>query len=274
MEEIYQKIIDFVKEKPKTIQEVSQHIGKSWVTTEKYVQEIKKTSGKIDVRTFREGTRGALKIVYSVMKESLISDAIKEDLFNKILMGKEKQDFDALDIFQFVKDDKKKASITTIDGAHKPYLSFLSQTTNNLLLYSGNLSLLSEPNTGKEVIKLFENLLKQKVSIKIICKISLATMKNIKLIENLIIKYSELIEIHHCHQPLRGAIIDNKIARLYCEENTQLYKKGELEKNSVITYDIFDSNWVSWLEQLFWYQFRNTLDYKNRLNELKKIKLS
>jgi hypothetical protein len=272
MNEIYQKIIFFVKDKPKTIQEVSKHIGKSWVTTEKYVQEIKKTSGTIDVRTFREGTRGALKIVYFVMKESLISDAIKEDLFNKILMGKEKQDFDALDIFQFVKDDKKKASITTIDGAHKPYLSFLSQTTNNLLIFSGNLSLLSEPNTGKEVINLFENLLKQKISIKIICKISLATMKNIKLIEHLIIKYPELIEIHHCHQPLRGCIIDNKIARLYCEENTQLYKKGELEKNSVITYDIFDVEWVSWIENLFWYQFRNTLDYKNRLEELKKIK--
>ena len=58
------KINDFVYTKPRTIQEIAHLIRKNWRTANNYVDKIAKESGAISVRTFRGGTRGALKIVY------------------------------------------------------------------------------------------------------------------------------------------------------------------------------------------------------------------
>jgi len=49
------KIEDFVYTKPRSIQEVSEHIIKNWRTADRYIQEIKKEFGTIETRTFRGG---------------------------------------------------------------------------------------------------------------------------------------------------------------------------------------------------------------------------
>jgi len=59
--ETIKKIEDFVYQKPRSIQEVSEHLGKNWRTVDRYIEEIGKSFGTISVRVFREGTRGALK---------------------------------------------------------------------------------------------------------------------------------------------------------------------------------------------------------------------
>ena len=75
---ISKKITDFVKGKPKTIQEISQHIKKNWRTAERYVEKIEKESGTLSTRIFREGTRGALKVVYWKKKKKKFQINIKK----------------------------------------------------------------------------------------------------------------------------------------------------------------------------------------------------
>ena len=65
-EEETKAIIDFVKKEPRTVQEVAQQIKRSWVTADSYVQHIKERTGLIDIKTFRAGTQGALKLVYYI----------------------------------------------------------------------------------------------------------------------------------------------------------------------------------------------------------------
>lgn len=57
-------ITSFVKKEPRTINDVAKFIGKSWVTTNKYLEKIKNMTGLICIKTFRKGTQGALKLVY------------------------------------------------------------------------------------------------------------------------------------------------------------------------------------------------------------------
>ncbi|MFH1308006.1 MAG: hypothetical protein ABIH72_04095, partial [archaeon] len=77
---IIRKIEEFVYTKPRSIQEISQHINKSWRTADRYIQEIEKEFGTISTRTFRGGTRGALKIVYWSSVEKISSSVFQQKL--------------------------------------------------------------------------------------------------------------------------------------------------------------------------------------------------
>jgi hypothetical protein len=251
-----QKIIEFVKKEPRTIQDVSKLIGKSWVTAQTYTLKIKNQTGLLDIKTFRAGTQGALKIVYYNKPDSLKSDELKEVMFNQIKAGRNKNDFDFLEIYQFA--NNKNA--TTKKGISNLFY----QAKEMIYCFSGNLSVVNE-NGALEAI---ECAAKRGVQIKILCRINLATVKNLAKLEKIIIKYPN-IEIKHCYHPLRGFIIDNSIARFKTEENS--YKKGELDGISKVFFEIYDEEWVIWLQKVFWNYFRTSLDAKERLKEIKKI---
>src|SRR3989344_2357512 len=104
---IVKKIEDFVYSKPRAIQEIAQHIGKNWRTADRYVSYIEKEFGTLAVRVFREGTRGALKIVYSASIEKASSSIFQEKLEEEITNARWKEDFSAFDIFQYVQNNKK-----------------------------------------------------------------------------------------------------------------------------------------------------------------------
>jgi hypothetical protein len=59
-----EKIKRFVRVKPRTIQEISLFIKKNWRTANSYVEKISKETGYISYRVLRQGTPGAVKIVY------------------------------------------------------------------------------------------------------------------------------------------------------------------------------------------------------------------
>ncbi|MEK6845578.1 MAG: hypothetical protein AABY26_02370, partial [Nanoarchaeota archaeon] len=61
---ITKKIEEVVYAKPRSIQEIAQLLNKNWRTADRYIEEIEKNFGTISTRTFRGGTRGALKIVF------------------------------------------------------------------------------------------------------------------------------------------------------------------------------------------------------------------
>ena len=68
---IVEKIENFVEIKPRSVQEIAQELNKNWRTVDRYISQIKEEFGTIETRIFREGTRGALKIVYFANPEKI-----------------------------------------------------------------------------------------------------------------------------------------------------------------------------------------------------------
>src|SRR3989304_4113186 len=98
--EIVRKIEDFVYGKPRSVQEIAEHIGKNWRTADRYIDDIEKEFGTLATRVFRGGTRGALKIVYWASVEKVSPTAFQTQLEEQILKGRTKYDFSPFDIFQ------------------------------------------------------------------------------------------------------------------------------------------------------------------------------
>jgi hypothetical protein len=269
-------IVGYVKKGPRTIQEISKLIKKSWVTTDSYVKQIKEQTGLIDCRTFRAGSKAALKIVFYNYSDSISSDDLKENLYSQIKAGRSKKDFDFMEVFQFV-DDKKKKSFTEPCKDEESYsgkqhmIPLLRQAEHNISCFSGNMSFINTKEGSTKVIDVIEELLENKVMIKILCRINLASISNISKLSALMTKYPELIEVKHCYQPLRGFIIDDKIARFKYEEKAETYKHGELDTDTRIFYEVYDQEWVAWMQKVFWNLFRVSIDYDKRLKEIKKI---
>ena len=55
---------EFVYKQPRAVKEISELLKVSWVTADKYLNYMIEKYGTIKIKTFRGGTRGALKIVY------------------------------------------------------------------------------------------------------------------------------------------------------------------------------------------------------------------
>ncbi len=268
-------IIDFVKKEPRSVQEISKLIKRSWVTTDTYIKNICDRTGLISVKTFRKGSQGALKVVFYNFSESLIGDSLKENLYNMIKNGKQKIDFDFMEIFQHVDDKKKRHLITEYNEGevshYENLATFFRQTKSKILCFSGNLSFINLKEKKLSMMELMEETVNRGVIIKVLCRINIASLNNISRLQRLMNKYPNAIEIRHCYQPLRGFIFDDGIARFKNEEQLKLYKKGELEKNTRIFYEIYDKEWVAWLEKVFWNLFRTSIDCEYRLKEIKKI---
>jgi hypothetical protein len=274
--EITKKIEDFVYAKPRSIQEIASYINKSWRTADRYIQEIEKEYGTITTRVFREGTRGALKIVYWASIEKIRGSVFQERLAKEIETLKRKEDFLAFDIYQHVPDKNKQSNLEQTEEEAKTNLDklkyFLDQTQKQLLSFSGNLSWTNLENKKVNVFSLLENLVKKNISIKILCRVDITSIENIERILSLNFKYGkELIEIRHSMQPLRALIIDNKFLRLK-EIKEPTGKPHELKKRIFIFYTIKDKDWIEWSTRIFWKMFSNSIDAKKRIEELKKLK--
>lgn len=101
------KINEFVYARPRTIQEIAKFIGVNWRTANRYVEKISKEEGTLSSKVFREGTPGALKVVFWNNIEKLHASEVQERLFKHIESGREKEDFSPSEIFQFVDKNKK-----------------------------------------------------------------------------------------------------------------------------------------------------------------------
>lgn len=272
-EEEINKVIDAVRVQPRTVQEISKILQRSWVTTDKYLGIIKAQTGLINIKTFRAGTQAALKIVYYENKEIYSGDEVKSNLLESIRNSRIKADFDFMDVYQFVNETDKKSSFmyyTDKNPLIDPRLiSLLKQANNHVFIFSGNLSFLHVKHLGINVIDVFEDLLERKVFIKILMRINVASISNIKEIEHLLIKYPKLIEIRHRYHPLRGFLVDG-VGRFKNEEHIANYKVGELDRNARIFYEVY-GDWNAWLEKVFWNMFNSSINYQNRVKEIKKV---
>jgi hypothetical protein len=274
--EIVRKIEDFVYSKPRSIQEISIHLGKNWRTVDRYIDEIIEEYGTLDKRIFREGTRGALKIIYWASVEKVSHSVFQEELESAILQAKESADFSAFDIFQHVSDKKK--NIWGGEGkdevaANRLYLfeELLNSAKKQVLFFSGNLSFINFKDEKTDVFKTIEGLVKKGISIKVLCKVDLAGKENIEKLSSLNFKYGkDLIEIRHRKQPLRVTIIDGKVVNLK-EIIMPKTREGEFNKKLFIFYTIKDKDWAEWMSRIFWKMFSNSIGSEKRLIEIKKL---
>lgn len=271
---ITKKIEDFVSTKPRSIQEIAQHLNKNWRTVDRYVQQIKEEYGSIDTRTFREGTRGALKIVYWASIENIKNSMFQEILEKDIILGRTKHDFSPFDIYQHVTNNKKLVKKTTEENDQENLTKFfkiLLSAKKQIFFFSGNLSFINIKIKNESFFEIIEKLIKRNVSIKVVCRVDIDGKQNIEKLLSLNSKYKkELIEIRHKKQPLRATIIDNKIIDIK-EVKEPTGKKHELNTKTFIFYTIKDKLWIEWLTKIFWKMFNSSIDANKRLEEIDKI---
>jgi hypothetical protein len=266
--ETIKKINDYVYKEPRTIQEISQLIKKNWRTADSYVEKIKDEEGTLTTKTFRGGTKGALKIVYWNNIEKIHSNSFQERLFSKIENAKDKEDFSPFELFQHIEENKRHARAWYQNSEEDALPKFLRKTEKELLCFSGNLSWIN----AKGILKILEELLKHNTEIRIISRIDIASIKNIQRLIELENKLGKkLIDIRHSEQPLRGFIQDSKITRLTEIKDPNKYRFDELKKQVMIDYEIKDPEWNQWLEKVFFNMFRNSIGYEKRIKDLKTI---
>jgi hypothetical protein len=274
---IQRKILDFVYIKPRTIQEISQLLGKNWRTADTYVERISKETGLIGERTFRGGTRGALKIVFWNNVEKISSNQFQERLMKQIESTRHKEDFSPLDIYQYVDKAKKKAFSEAVEdemvSKTQDIDEFFARAEKQILYFSGNMSFLEMKEKKKSILQIIESAAKRGVSIKVVARIDIASLDNFKKLMEINSKLGkDAIEIRHAVHPLRGFIIDDKEIRLKEEKIASKYKIGELKSTTRIFYEIYDEEWVAWLQKVFWNLFSTSIDANIRVKDLEKIK--
>ena len=275
--ELIKKIEDFVSLKPRSTQEIAQHIGKNWRTADRYIDEIEKEFGTISTRTFRGGTRGALKIVYWASVEKAKSSTFQQHLEEQILRGRKKEDFSAFDIYQHIEESKKDLHIKTENseefGGLKELKELILSAKKQMLVYSGNLSFINFKDEETDIFSLIEEIVRNNIPIKVLSRVDLAGRDNVDKLLSLNLKYGKnLIEVRHREQPLRCLIIDNNYFNIK-EIKEPTGRSKELDKKVFIFYNIKDKEWTEWISKLFWKMFSSSVDAEKRLNELNKIKI-
>ena len=268
------KINDFVYQKPRTVQEISELIKKSWKTAESYVNRISDQQGTISTRTFRGGTRGALKIVFWNTLDSLDKDSFQLRLYKQIESGRLKQDFSPLDIYQHINKNKKSSILLqpTKYVSKENYYDFknlLLSAKQQIFFFSGNLTLTEMKYKNEKILDVIKDLARKGINFKILTRMEFRIIEEVL---DLLSVNKELgrtaIEIRHCYQPLRCTIIDDKIATLKeVEIPTTLYDNKPQEQISII-FQIYDKDWVAWLKKVFWDLFRTAMPCEKRIEEL------
>jgi hypothetical protein len=273
---ITDKINEFVRFKPRTIQEISEHIKKNWRTAERYVEKIEKETGCLSTRIFRGGTRGALKIVYWNSIEEIHSTTYQEELFKDIMNGKSTGDFFPFDIYQHVPQKLKKAYIEDISkidpevniSEEQDLIELLKKAEKQVIFFSGNLSWVNAKQGEKEIFDVIEDLVKKDVSIKVLARISLVGAENAKKLLSLNKNIGKnLIEIRHRYHPVRAIIIDDKVVRLRDIKDPKYYNAGELKRKIGVFYYIYDKEWIEWLQKVFWKMFSIAMTAEKRIEE-------
>jgi|GEM_PF-335484 len=275
--EIQKKICSFVYEKPRSIQEIARHINKNWRTADAYVQKIADQEGCLSHRTFRGGTRGALKIVYWTQAERINSTEFQERLFKRIEAGRRKHDFSPLDIYNYVPENKRSARSGSYNVSNElvnqDLVTFLRGAKKHLLIFSGNCSFVNLHENGTPILKIIQELAERGTDVKVLTRVDFSSLRNLQQL--LAINYAigkESIEIRHCEQPLRGFLVDDCSLRLKESLDEASYASGELPPDTrVILYDIRDDPWVKWAQNLFFAFFRTSISGDKRLKDLRSI---
>jgi len=273
------KINDFIYQKPRTVQETALLINKNWRTADSYIEKIAKEQGTVSTKTFREGTRGALKIVFWNNVEKIHSTSFQERLFKQIESGRQKIDFSPSEIYQHVDEDKREAFFYTqkdveTEENFKRFKNFLFKAEYQILFFSGNLTFSTIKTHDETIMNILEELAKKKVDIKILTRVEVPGLDYVQNLLNINEKLGRgAIEIRHCFHPLRATIIDNKVVNFKETKYPPREQPYELPEVTHISYNIYDTEWIEWLQKVFWNLFSVSVEAKKRINAFKTIQI-
>lgn len=264
-------ILDVVRVRPRTVQEIAVTIDKNWRTAERYVERIATETGFIATRTFREGTRGALKVVYWNSLDRAKGSAYQERLLQRITLATRKEDFSPFDIYQFVPAEQREAYVEKTEFPRHPQINYdklLLTAQHQVMFFSGNLSWME---FGPERMKTLEKIARRHISIKILTRVDMTSRKNAEaaLAINQRVGW-DAVEIRHCEQPLRLAIVDDGLATI--KEVLSPTKDREVKEKTFLFYIIRDNEWVLWLQKVFWHLWEQSIDARTRLDTLSTLK--
>ncbi len=258
-------ILDFVRQAPRSINELAHRLGRNWRTADTYVERAARETGLVATKVFRGGTRGALKIVYWNALDERTASASQAALLQRILSSRRKEEFSALDIYQFVPDKRREVRVVKREALASPS-SLLRKTSQQFLSLSGNLSWLNlYPDAWREL----EQMAGRRVSIKILTRIDLTSQQKTEQLLAINQRVGwDAIAIRHAEQPLRAMILDDHLASLkeVLSPDTSAYK--ELKEELFLFYRISDEEWVRWLQQVFWKIWESSVSAATRLEAL------
>jgi hypothetical protein len=265
--EAIKAVNEFVYKQPRSIKEIGELLKCSWVTADKYVSHIIDKYGTIKLKVFRGGTKGALKIVYWAQLEGVTASTAQHIILEKIKGSRKKQDFSPFDIYSLVEENKKQMSID-----EHSLTDLMKGASKQLFIFSGNMSFINEIENGKKIIDVLGDLARKRINIKILSRLDVASIKNVKQIQHLnhLLGY-DAIEVKHIEQPLRGFIVDSNLLRLIEEKKKSEFKGNELDKDVTISYHIHDRDWIEWMEKVFFNLHSNSLPIENRIKDLEKF---
>jgi len=267
------KINDFVYQKPRTIQEVSLLINKNWRTANSYVDKIAEQYGTLSIKIFREGTRGALKIVFWNNIENIHSSELQEKLFRKIESARRKTDFSPSEIYQFIDKNKKALKIMnekeyTSKKNFEDFKNLLKSANSHLLFFSGNLTFSNIGHHDIKIREVIEDLGKHNISSKILTSVEMPGIQNIKNILAINERLGKkIIEVRHARQPLRATIIDNKVIVFKETFNPKDYQEDELKEKTFLLYYVYDPEWIEWLQKVFFNIYRTSVNAETRIQD-------
>ncbi len=270
--ETREEIRDFVKQKPRTVQEIAQMIGRSWRTADRYLEKMEKEEGYISRRTFRKGTRGALKISYWNNINSFSTSKVQEQLLKKIETGRKKEDFSPFDIYQSAEKDKRNAFMEkqrkeNVEAKHDIF-TLLRQAQEKIMFFSGDLSWVNLTYKDTNCLDVFRELSEEGINLFFLGRVDTGSMKNAEKLFDL--KKSlkkDKIKVRHNEHPLRAFIVDNTFVQM--KEMRKTDKDEESEK--YLFYEIEDKKWIKWLEKVFWKLYRGSMPGEKRIEDLRTI---
>jgi hypothetical protein len=272
--EIEEQIKSFVYLKPRTVNEISQIINKNWRTALRYVEQIMLKTGTIKTRTFREGTRGALRLVYWNSAEKIYATDVQETLFKKMELGVQKSDFSPFEIFQYIDPEQRHAYYENIENEDKydydikNLLPFFESTKEELVIFAGNLAFIHLKHQKKTVLSYFAACIKRGITIKIISNINFTDLQNVQQILQLNAGLATpLLQLRHAVTPLRAYIFDTSVARFGEIANSQ-GKPGQRAGKTAIYYELKEKSWLEWIQKLFWKKFQEAIPAKKRVDNL------
>jgi len=273
-----EKIKALVYQRPRNINEIALAIGKNWRTADRYVEEIKLRTGTIKSITFREGSRGSLKVVYWNNTEKIYSTDIQEKLFKQIELGVEKSDFSPFDIYQFVDTDKRRAYYELIEDESRydyridTLAPYFKTAEKEISIFAGNLAFIHLEYKKKKILQYIQGCISRGVLVKIITNVNLVDLDNVETVLALNSGLKEpLVEIRHDIIPLRAYIFDSTIVKLG-EIMSGQGKQGQLQGLLAVYYELRDEAWIDWMQKLFWKKFQSAVPANRRIENIKTLK--
>jgi len=264
------KICALVRTQPRTIQEIAHAIDRNWRTADAYVTRIERESGLIATRTFRGGTKGALKIAYWRPTPDA-GTSVQQHMLERIAHGRRKEDFSPFDIYQFVEPSQRAAYMEMTEFSKHPDIKFdklLLSASRQVIFFSGNLSWME---LGPNARKAFEELARRRVSLKVLTRVDITSEKNVREMLALNKRFgTDIVEIRHCEQPLRAIIVDD--AFISMKEVLSPLAHRELRKKHFMFFIIREHSWVVWLQQVFWHLWQQSIDAQTRTEALATLK--